>query len=301
MRSASRRWKSLQTTDARSAASLWAKAKSKASSNAKLFALVGNGRIANAQPGAPQGFEISQIRHIKLHFPVKGADSLVEITRVPPAIVGQAREYLGIQPRDAIQHSRLDMVHLRPVGKLGVVILDGALLEFAESLLDLGGVVDFRVVFADRNFAALDQERVLHGRQVGLQLLGLRQKRGEAARPCVVGQVVTEGHETAGAQVRTAQVVRQVGDGAAIGVDRIEKQRLLLSAVVARLGLFERIAHRAQRLRKCVDMAQQAGVFEIAHDFLAVEDRIDVMQGGVEKWREIVFLLTGNDRCDDLI
>ena len=48
-------------------------------------------------------------------------------------------------------------------------------------------------------------------------------------------------------------------------------------------------------------MAQQAGVFEIAHDFMAIEDRIDVAQGGVEKWREIVFLFAGGDRRDDLI
>ena len=80
-------------------------------------------------------------------------------------------EYLRIHSGDTFHHRRLDMVHLRPFVELDSVILDGALLEFAEGLLDVSGIVDFRVVLANGDAAAADLERVLYARQVGLELL----------------------------------------------------------------------------------------------------------------------------------
>ena len=48
-------------------------------------------------------------------------------------------------------------------------------------------------------------------------------------------------------------------------------------------------------------MVQEVGVFEIAHDFMAIENRIGIVQRPMEKRRKVVFLFAGGDRRDDLI
>ena len=93
-------------------------------------------------------------------------------------------------------------------------------------------------------------------------------------------------------QVRNAQVAPQGGDRVAVSVDGVEKQRLLLMLVVTLFELFEGLAHRAQGRRESLYIGEENVVFEIAHDFMAIKDRIDIAQRPMEKGSEVVFLLS---------
>ena len=102
-------------------------------------------------------------------------------------------------------------------------------------------------------------------------------------------------------QVRNAQIARQGRDRAAISVDGGEKQGLLLMPVVTLFELFERLAHRVQGRRESLYIVEDNDVFEIAHDFMPIQDRVHIAERPMEKRSEVVFALPYGNRRDNLI
>ena len=99
---------------------------------------------------------------------------------------------------------------------------------------------------------------------------------------------------------RNGEVAHERRDRAAVRADSIEKQGLLLMPLVTLFELFQGFAHRPQGGRKRLYIFQQSDAFEIAHDFMAIKDRIDVSQGPMEKGSEIVFLFAGGGGRNDI-
>ena len=93
-------------------------------------------------------------------------------------------------------------------------------------------------------------------------------------------------------QVRDAQIARQGGDRVAISINGGEKQGLLLMPVVTLFEFFEGLAHRVQGRREGLYIVEDNVVFEIAHDFMAIQDRVHIAERPMEKGSEVVFALS---------
>ena len=73
-------------------------------------------RLAEAQAGAPEFFDIRQVGDVELDLPVEARDLFVQILRVRRAKCVEGTEHVGMKQRQPIQHLRLDMVQPPPFG-----------------------------------------------------------------------------------------------------------------------------------------------------------------------------------------
>ena len=80
---------------------------------------------------------------IKLDPPIEPQDRPVKEAAASGGEVVELREYRRIEPRDAIEDSRLDVVHLLKVHELENVVGGRALFELLEIRLNFGPVVGF--------------------------------------------------------------------------------------------------------------------------------------------------------------
>jgi len=71
--------------------------------------------------------------------------------------------------------------------------------------------------------------------------------------------------------------------------------------VIALIGLRQTYAHRVHPLGERLDGLHQDLVFKILHDFLAISDRVEIIQTRVEEGREIVVPAASRDGFHDLI
>jgi len=71
--------------------------------------------------------------------------------------------------------------------------------------------------------------------------------------------------------------------------------------VVKLVRLSEMVAHRAHALGKRLDALEQLFVFKVLEYFVPIVDGIDILQGCVKKWFQMILLLSGRDGVYNLI
>ena len=103
----------------------------------------------------------------------------------------------GMQSRHEIEDLRLDVIHVRPVGDPDPVVLDRALLELRERLLNLLTHVGLGVVAIDPDTVASDVDLVTHRGECLHHGPGLGGERAEFVRVVVRRHVLPEADETA--------------------------------------------------------------------------------------------------------
>ena len=90
-------------------------------------------------------------------------------------------------------------------------------------------------------------------------------------------------------------------DALTIELDSVEQPSLLLVFVVQLARLGEVLPHRSHRVREPRHRVIARVVLEVAHHLLAVFHGFARLERLVEKRRQLVFLLAGGDRGDDLV
>ncbi|WP_284206701.1 hypothetical protein [Mesorhizobium tianshanense] len=126
-------------------------------------------------------------------------------------------------------------------------------------------------------------------------------KRGETGGVDVFAQEVAVREKSRRAEIGTGQIPRQGGNGFAIGGNRIEEQPFLLVSVVEFVGLRGGLAHLPHLPSEAPDGLKESVVFEVAKDFVAIADSVDIMQGRVKERLQIVLVASHRDGRDDLI
>ena len=143
---------------------------------ADFFLRIGNFRITKFQANAFELFRILQIRDVKLDFAVESGNRLFEKISMLRAKAVQRAKRIGIQFGHPVQYFGFDMVQARKERGLDAVILHRTLFEFRKCFLNGGGVINFGIVRAHRDAAALDKHAVTDGRQTGLHFFGRLEK-----------------------------------------------------------------------------------------------------------------------------
>ncbi len=112
-----------------------------------------------------------QVSQIELDFAIEPLDDRIDEAGILGAVRLKLPEDRRMEPSDEVEDSGLDMVHIERVAEFGAVALDLPLLELVEGLEHVGAVVRFRIVPPHLDRAALDEQRIAHGGQIGFQLL----------------------------------------------------------------------------------------------------------------------------------
>ena len=100
---------------------------------------------------------------VKLDLPIEPENRPVEEAAASGGEVVELREYLRIEPRDAIEDARLDVVHLLEVSELENVIGGRALLELFEIRLNFGPIVRLVMISRDGDDSVADEQTVANG------------------------------------------------------------------------------------------------------------------------------------------
>ena len=140
-------------------------------------------RVAEGEPGRAQRPDVVQVGQVELQLPVELADHRVQRTRRARGSTRSARRTRRRNSR-ATSSAICAPTWVMPgqVRYVHPVVLDRALLEPLERLLDLGAVVRLAVVAADFHPRALDPDLVGDGGQVALAVGGVGGEPGEACR-----------------------------------------------------------------------------------------------------------------------
>ena len=244
---------------------------------------------------------MGDIGEIKLDLPIEPQDRPVKEAAASGGEVVELREYLRIQPRDAIEDSRLDVVHLLEVHELENVIGCRALFELFEIRLDFGPIIGLIMIGRDGDDAVADEQRVANGAKSRGNCCDLLQQvlKGRGADVAVEKGEKADKPRRGGR--RRAKIGQQTLDALTIELDGVEQPSLLLVFVVQLARLGEVFPHRSHRVREPRHRVIARIVLEIAHHLLAVFHGFARLERLVEKRRQLVFLLAGGDRGDDLV
>jgi len=117
-------------------------------------------RVAEPQTRAGDAAHMREVGDVELNFAVEPADRRIHEVSVSFDKALELHEGVGKEVGDAIEHARLDMVHLWEVAELENVVGGRPLPELLEVGLDLGAVVGFVAIGRDCDEAASDQEIV---------------------------------------------------------------------------------------------------------------------------------------------
>src|SRR5581483_3274329 len=88
---------------------------------------VGYDGVAEGKSGPFQERAVFQPGDIELNLPVEAADRVVEIVTMAIAVPFQLEENVRIQLRDAVQHGRLDVIHVQRFAEVEAVLPGHAL------------------------------------------------------------------------------------------------------------------------------------------------------------------------------
>lgn len=113
--------------------------------------------------------------------------------------------------------------------------------------------------------------------------------------------MLPERPKAARSELSGEQVAHQPRHGVAIDVHSVQEPARVLMLVVALLGLGQMTAHRAHALGKGLDRVEQGGLFEILHHLVTKRDGIEIAQRHAEERRQVIVVLAGRNRGDDLI
>ena len=221
------------TTGLRPATSLCARARSKVPTARTSLEVGGDLGIAEAQPGGTKRPDVVQVGQIELELLVGAPDALIEERGVPAAVLIQGGELLREEPGHQLEDLGGDMVHPRPRPVADLVVLDRALLEPLEGLEHRGAVVGFVLVAAHLDPAAPDAGAVADLPEGVLPAPCIAGQGSEPGRGHIGSQVLPEGQQGAGADLRRGQVPRQRLHRVAVDGRRVQEPALPLVAVLA--------------------------------------------------------------------
>lgn len=208
----------------------------------------------------------------------------------------ERREAVGKHLGDLVEDLRLDVVHelvadprraarrraTTAVGPARGPYLDVALLEALEGPGDLRAVVGFLVERADGDLGAAHPHVVDDRIQTARDTDGFVAQHGEREGRPVPGQVAGDLSEPPGVERHVIEFTGDRLDGLAVGASSVEEPTLLLELVVRRLDSLELGPHGAHPAREASDHVADGLVFEVLENLLAVGDRVEGVQRGVE-------------------
>ena len=201
--------------------------------------------IAEAQPGGAKRPDVVKVGEVELELLVGAPDSLVEEPGVLAAVLVQRGELLRKQPGHQLEDLRGDVVHPRPRPVPDPVVLHRALLEPLEGLQHRGAVVGFILVAAHVDPAALDAGAVADLPEGVLPVPRVAHQSGEPGRGHIGSQVLPEGQQAAGADLRRGEVLGQGPHRVAVDGRRVQEPALPLVAVLHLRQLTQVGAHLA--------------------------------------------------------
>ena len=93
----------------------------------------------------------AEIGEVELDLAIESGDRGVEKVSVARAAPVERLEAVRVEPGDTVENLRLNVVHVRHIGKPCSIVLHRALLELGKGLLDVHAVVGLVVAIADRD------------------------------------------------------------------------------------------------------------------------------------------------------
>jgi hypothetical protein len=181
-------------------------------SHPDVLAFGRHARIAEFQSGAGEAAHMGDIGGVKLDLPVEPQDRPVEEIAASGREAVELRECLWIEPRDAIEDARLDVIHCVEVTELEDVIAGRALLEFLEVRLKLRPVVGFVAIVRDGDHPVADEERVANGGKLRLERRNFAQQSLKGRRAGVFREKSEEAGKSWRGRRRGAKIGEQTLD-----------------------------------------------------------------------------------------
>ena len=182
------------------------------------------------------------------------------------------------------------------------VVVDRTLLEALEGLEHHGAVVGFILVAAHLDPAAPDAGAVTDVPQGVLPVLRIAYQGGEPGRGRVASQVLPEGQQAAGADLRRGQVPGQGLHRVAVDGRGVQQPALPLVAVLHLRQLTQVGAHLLHEPGEALDLIEQGRVLQVLENLLAVAHGAGIVQLAEQNLRdEITLLALTRDRRHDLI
>ncbi|HTT84633.1 MAG TPA: hypothetical protein VMF67_14235 [Rhizomicrobium sp.] len=240
-------------------------------------------------------------RNIELDLIVETDQNRIDEALICSEIGFELFEQALMHLRHEVEDVSLDAIDVFRSAELEFVRLCIALIEFFEHRRHLCAVVRFPRVGANLDVETVDNYQVPYRRKTGGDLFRFRNQAFEAARGNVLRYPRSEPPESARAGLCGRQSLREACQRPTVAAHRLQKPALLLARMIPFGRPIQSGADRAHVLSKGSDHGHYVPVFEIAHDFLAKCNGIDIVQGHPKKRTEIVGLLASRYRGDDLI
>ena len=197
---------------------------------------------------------------------------------------------------------RGDVVHPRPRPVADLVVVDRALLEALEGLEHHGAVVGFILVAAHLDPAAPDAGAVADVPQGVLPVPRIGHQGDEPGRGRIASQVLPEGQQAVGADLRRGEVPGQGLHRVAVDGCGIQQPALPLVVVRHLRQLTQVGAHLLHEPGEALDFIEQGTVLQVLENLLAVAHGAGIAQTGVQDPRDEITLLTiTRDHRHDLI
>lgn len=117
----------------------------------------------------------------------------------------------------------------------------------------------------------------------------------------ISAHVFPKPHKTSRGASGKGEIANEANYGIAVDIDCVQEPAFLLAAVRELFHLAEMLTHRTHAIGKGGNTLEQANVFEVPHDFVAIADVINIVQGHMEEGLKVIFLPTGRDGGDNLI
>ena len=219
-----------------------------------------------------------EVGQVELEFLVGARMPSSSERGVLAAVLVQGGELLREQPGHQFEDLGGDVVHPRPRPVPDPVVLDRALLEALEGLEHRGAVVGFTGVAAHLDPVAPDAGAVADLPEGVLPAPGVRRQGGEPGRGHVGSQVVPEGQQGAGADLRRGEVPGQRPHRVAVDGRRVQQPALPLVAVLHLRQLAQVGAYLAHEPGEPLDLPEQGRILQVLEDLLAVAHGVGVVQ-----------------------
>ena len=236
-----------------------------------------------------------------MHLAVEGPDRGVKVVAMANAEVIQRQEEVRVEPGNETEDVGLHVVHLGRVVESDPVVVRRALLETLEGSQHLGAVVSLGVVLGDGDAKAFDAEQISDLRQTLFHAFDISAERGERRGLYVVREVLPKAFESFRFEFDGRERASQGHDRVVVDLGRVDEPALFLVLIAERVRLLEMCAHVAHLLDERRDRLEHGFALEIPEHFLAIGNRVGVIEMLIEEGRQVVLLIARRNRAENLV